>query len=66
MGRGAERGSGQLHTASWLGLRDRACSSSCWGLVQTDDMRATLQKLKFLQLDSGKEQDNTVLVSSFC
>lgn len=30
------------------------------------DMRATLQKLKFLQLDSGKEQDNMVFVSSFC
>lgn len=30
------------------------------------DMRATLQKLKFLQPDSGKEQDNMVLVSSFC
>lgn len=29
-------------------------------------MRATLQKLKLLQLDSGKEQDNMVLVSSFC
>lgn len=30
------------------------------------DMRATLQTLKFLQLDSGKEQDNMVFASSFC
>lgn len=28
------------------------------------DKRATLQTLKFLQLDSGKEQDNMVFVSS--
>lgn len=30
------------------------------------DMRATLQTLTFLQLDSGKEQENMVFVSSFC
>lgn len=29
-------------------------------------MKATLQKLKFLQLDCGKEQDNMVFVFSFC
>jgi len=44
---------------------------SHWDCVQEHwsreayDMRATLQKLKFLQLDSGKEQDNTVFVSAF-
>lgn len=30
------------------------------------DMRATLQRLKFLQLDSGRERDKVVFVSSFC
>lgn len=30
------------------------------------DIRATLQTLKFLQLDSEKELDNMVFASSFC
>lgn len=36
------------------------------GAQEAAAMRATLQKLKLLQLDSGKEQDNVVLPSSSC
>lgn len=75
---GAERGPGGLLSALLNRLRgaavvlSRLLQFSHRGFVQEHrsreayDMRATLQKLKFLQFDTGKEQDNMVFVFSFC